>query len=117
MFVYGSLQRGRQYHSLLGDSPRLGSATTPPAYVLLDLGPYPGLMRGGATAVRGEVYEVSDATLAVLDELEEHPEVYLREPIEIPEWPGTQAYFIRREHATGAVELPGGVWPPEPPRD
>jgi gamma-glutamylcyclotransferase (GGCT)/AIG2-like uncharacterized protein YtfP len=44
----------------------LGPAHTEPAFEVRDLGPFPGLVRGGAHTVAGKVYEVDAPTLARL---------------------------------------------------
>lgn len=112
VFVYGSLRRGGIFHGVIARSAFLGDARTPPRYRLVDLGPYPGLLEGGSTAVRGEVYAVDPATLSRLDELEEHPTVYVRTPIALPPFFGVETYILRPEHALHARPLPRGEWPP-----
>lgn len=52
---------------------------TPPLFTLLHLGNYPGLIRGGNTAVRGEVYRLNSSALDRLDQFEGHPTVFRRE--------------------------------------
>ncbi len=70
VFVYGTLRAGgsndiRRY----APAPeRVGDASL--AGVLHDLGPYPGMVLGGPSGVRGEVYRITPAVEAVLDELE-----------------------------------------------
>lgn len=71
VFVYGTLRRGE-----VRDITRLQPA---PAFVgrgsvagaLYDLGPYPGLLLGGAGRVTGEIYAISDELERLLDEIEE----------------------------------------------
>ncbi len=67
LFVYGTLLRGLELHSLLADCPYLGPAVT--AGCLYDLGEYPGLIAGN-DRVSGEIYEVDAATLRRLDAVE-----------------------------------------------
>ena len=45
---------------------------------MLDLGPYPGVLEGGETAIRGEIYRVDAVHLARLDRFERVPELYRR---------------------------------------
>ncbi len=78
VFVYGTLLRGQVNNDLLAGAACLGSHRTAAAFTLYNLGTYPGLVRGGVTAVVGEVYRVDGATLRRLDELEEYPRLYGR---------------------------------------
>ncbi|SHO54850.1 gamma-glutamylcyclotransferase family protein [Vibrio quintilis] len=83
VFVYGTLRQGEMNHFFLEDSKFLGYYSTKPAYALYHLGEYPGLTQG-EQSVCGEVYEVSEACLARLDELEDIPVEYRREEINTP---------------------------------
>ena len=58
VFVYGTLLAGEPNHRLLEAASFVGPAETPPVFSLVDLGPFPALVGGGAGAVVGEVYEV-----------------------------------------------------------
>ncbi|MEZ4323566.1 MAG: gamma-glutamylcyclotransferase family protein, partial [Polyangiales bacterium] len=78
VFVYGTLLAGEPNHRVLAGARLVANARTQPAFELRDLGPFPGLVSGGAHAVAGEVYEVDEATLAALDRLEGHPRFYRR---------------------------------------
>ena len=78
IFVYGSLLKGLGNHLVLKRARFVRDAHTTPAFTLVNLGAYPGLLAGGTTAVRGEVYVVDDETLAALDRLEGHPNFYRR---------------------------------------
>lgn len=71
VFVYGTLKRGDTRHRFLDGAHFCGLAVTQPAYRLYRLGKFPGLVEsepGGC--IEGELYRVSDATLAVLDDVE-----------------------------------------------
>jgi gamma-glutamylaminecyclotransferase len=83
LFVYGSLKRGGRHHDELRGSKCLGSAKTLPGYSLAHLGDYlalikpepdaelePGAPRATETAVSGELFEIDEALLPALDELE-----------------------------------------------
>ncbi len=115
-FVYGSLLKGLENHRLL-DVPgaRLVAAGvwTEPGYELRDLGAYPGMARGGAGAVIGEVYEVDEATLAALDHLEGHPRFYTRSSIALRGFePGApvEAYLLGSEKVIGTPLVLSGDW-------
>jgi len=56
---------------------------------------YPALVRGAAGNgfVQGEVYRVEPAHLSELDEFEECPALYRREPIELDDGSEVEAYL------------------------
>jgi gamma-glutamylaminecyclotransferase len=72
LFVYGTLKTGERNHRLIADQWYVGPAATEPRYRLIDLGPYPGLIRDDADglAVRGELWDVSRCCLLELDDFE-----------------------------------------------
>lgn len=71
IFIYGSLRRGSA-GSMAARFPRAGfiaEANVPGK--LYDLGAYPGLQLSNSdSTVSGEVYEIDDETLTLLDEFE-----------------------------------------------
>lgn len=69
-FAYGTLKRGHARHAFLRAESFLADVRSRPRYQLIDLGAYPGLLRDGQTSVRGELYDVSEACLERLDEVE-----------------------------------------------
>ena len=80
--VYGSLKSGFGNHPHhLGDARRLKDCETLPQYSLFSLGRYPGVIKGGKTAIQLEMYEVNAEELLGLDRLEGHPRYYKREVI------------------------------------
>jgi gamma-glutamylaminecyclotransferase len=83
VFVYGTLKRGDCRHRFMAGGRFLGLATTAPGYRMYHLGEYPALVEdptGGQ--VEGEVFEVSDATLRLLDEVEGVADtLYVRKPV------------------------------------
>jgi len=68
LFIYGTLMPGLRLQAEMRGAERLGLARVPGR--LVDVGRYPGLLHG-AGLVSGEVYCVSEAQLAHLDEVEE----------------------------------------------
>ena len=68
LFIYGTLMPGLRLEAEMHGAERLGPARVPGH--LVDVGRYPGLLHGEGT-VTGELYRVSDAQLARLDEVEE----------------------------------------------
>jgi gamma-glutamylaminecyclotransferase len=105
LFVYGTLQRGGQFHHLMraGGTDYLGPARLVSAYPLL-LAEYPCLLDqpGRGHRVRGELYRLPrrQAWLAI-DRLENHPHEYRRRP-EPVECEGQRfkawTYFYLRDH-------------------
>lgn len=84
VFVYGTLLRGEVNHRLLAGAELLGPHRTQPCFTLFSLGAYPALIRGGRTAIAGEVFAVDDAGLVRLDRLEDYPRLYRRALIPTP---------------------------------
>lgn len=99
VFVYGTLRAGEvndigsaaARHGI-AEPTLLGSGTV--RGHLYDFGKYPGLVVDTAgTPVRGDVYEIDEALMAVLDEIED---VY----------PGVEGLFVAHE---GSVEMEGAA--------
>jgi gamma-glutamylcyclotransferase (GGCT)/AIG2-like uncharacterized protein YtfP len=112
LFVYGTLKRGGCRHGPLAAQRFLGEARTRPAYALLDLGAYPGLVPcpGGGQAVAGELYEVDDALRPWLDGQEGAPDLFRLEPVDLEGEAGpAQAYFYQLGPA-GLPHCPSGRW-------
>jgi gamma-glutamylcyclotransferase (GGCT)/AIG2-like uncharacterized protein YtfP len=72
----GELKRDAAHatmHKHLATAAPADPARTAPAFDLVSLGPFPGMVAGGRTAVSGARHAVDPATLAALDRLEGHP--------------------------------------------
>ncbi len=83
VFVYGTLLRGYGNHArfLDGRSTFLGAYTTAEPYALF-VADYPYVNKAlPRTRIRGELYRVPVADMALLDALEEHPHDYCRERV------------------------------------
>lgn len=118
VFVYGTLMRGEHHHNVMGTSPFVGEALTLPEFELHLVEYYPALVRGGRTAVRGELFEVELTTLARLDELEEHPEFYVRERISLANGGAAITYVLPAERLPARQPIPSGdfrLGRPRPP--
>jgi gamma-glutamylcyclotransferase (GGCT)/AIG2-like uncharacterized protein YtfP len=90
VFVYGTLRGGQGNHYLLDSSKFVGNAKTKLRYALYGKG-VPFLSRTRAVSqVTGEVYSIDDPTLRRLDELEGHPDAYMREQAEVVLQDGTE---------------------------
>ena len=83
IFVYGTLKSGGQIRGLnqFGDGAVIvGKAQTVyPDYDMIDLGAFPGVVKGGTYKIQGEVWEVDDETMQDLDAIEGYPDFYNRE--------------------------------------
>ncbi|NON61172.1 gamma-glutamylcyclotransferase [Acidianus sp. RZ1] len=81
IFVYGSLRYGYELHHLLKDKRLVGLGFIE-GYKMLDLGNYPGIVRGDGI-VWGEVYDIDEQLLMLLDEVEDYrgkpDDLYVRE--------------------------------------
>ena len=80
----------------------------PPQFQLVDLGAYPGLLKKGRTAVKGELYEVNNDTLQDLDFLEEVPTLYTREVIQLPDGQKVWTYFLQPQPDQHMRNIPSG---------
>jgi len=112
VFVYGSLKEGFYNHDVLGDSELLGLFTTEPNYTMFDLGSYPGVMKGGSTAILGEVYKITPETLERLDYLEGYPGYYDRCVVDT-KFGEAYLYHISAvdvEAAHDVMIVPAGEW-------
>jgi gamma-glutamylaminecyclotransferase len=111
VFVYGTLLPGETWHAALTGARRVGPGRTLPTFELLDLGPFPGLVSGGATAVEGEVYALNAAHLDALDALKGHPEFYRRTAIELEDGREAFAYLLSPQRRLPSMRaITGGNW-------
>jgi gamma-glutamylcyclotransferase (GGCT)/AIG2-like uncharacterized protein YtfP len=110
VFVYGTLLAGESNHRVLRGARLLGPARTPPVFAMFSLGHFPGVVRGGETAIEGEVYEVDAATLAGLDQLEGHPRFYRRTPLRLDEHGEVETYLLTPAQVEGCLPIPSGSW-------
>jgi gamma-glutamylcyclotransferase (GGCT)/AIG2-like uncharacterized protein YtfP len=113
LFVYGTLKRGCRNHGAMRGAEFAGEAATEPAYLLVNCGSYPGLVRAGkgqaGMAIRGELYRMDEAQLAELDRFEDEGVEYVRGPIRLADGSEAQAYFYALPVA--GLELFGEEWP------
>lgn len=111
LFVYGTLKRGQRNHGLMREARFLGEAFTAPHYTLLDLGPFPGMIPGGSTAVHGELYAVGPKLLARLDRHEGVPRFYVRASVALSAHEVAETYLlVDTLRIREGVPQPDGVW-------
>lgn len=110
VFVYGTLLAGESNHRYLARAQLVAETRTQPAFSLHDLGPYPGLVPGGAHPVAGEVYAVDEVTLAALDRLEGTPDFYQRTSIVLENGATVETYILTPDQVAGHPILASGSW-------
>lgn len=83
VFVYGTLKSGntqRGLHLFPGAKKQGNATTTEANFSLIDLGAFPAVVPDGNIDVAGEVWEVDDDTMEILDSIEGYPTFYNRRP-------------------------------------
>ena len=71
LFIYGTLKRGHSRADAMNGQRFLGIAQTAPKYRMFDCGEYPGLVEADdGVSITGELWDVDQVCLNVLDELE-----------------------------------------------
>lgn len=112
LFVYGTLMRGESNHHYLESARFLRAAVTCAEFALADFVDYPAIVRPGSCAIVGELYEVDEATLTRVDELEEVPEFYERCEIELEDKTVALTYVLpmRFVESEGGTILGHGDW-------
>ncbi|WP_373975300.1 gamma-glutamylcyclotransferase [Chitinibacter sp. SCUT-21] len=83
LFVYGTLKRGLSNHHWLGEAQYVAEAQTQNDFALYTI-EYPFLSKEPALyPVHGELYRLSWDELTHVDVLEQHPDDYCRELIDV----------------------------------
>jgi gamma-glutamylcyclotransferase (GGCT)/AIG2-like uncharacterized protein YtfP len=114
VFVYGSLKRGFSNHHFLAGQNFVTVARTGPGFRLYALTGYPGMVPDPSAkeGIEGEVWEVDDAALTQLDELEGLAEgLYRRETITLaPPFAATPVQtYLYAQDVSGRRDA-GTVW-------
>lgn len=112
LFVYGTLKRGEKNHHVLADAIYLGDIQTSPDYLLVDLGPYPGMIEKplAGIVVEGELFKIPSSLLNKLDKIEGSPYLFNLEPITLAD--GSKAFaYIYKQSVIDARILSEGIWP------
>ncbi|WP_457572215.1 gamma-glutamylcyclotransferase family protein [Desulfovulcanus sp.] len=113
VFVYGTLKKGYSNHHFLLDASFIGPGRTQNKYTMYaDSIPYVS-PQPQTSYIYGELYLVNDDTLRALDQLEEHPDFYVRRKVPVVIDAKTYLawmYFAR--YPSGSI-VPLGCWEPE----
>ena len=111
VFVYGTLKRGHGRNNFMRPqgSQFLGETKTLPLYTMHNLGSFPAIVAQGTTAISGEVYEVDEKTLDILDQIEGNPNFYRRELIHT-DFGEAWAYFLPAGRVIENEIIRTGVW-------
>ncbi len=77
VFVYGTLKKGFYNNGAFPEGSKLiGNVVSLPAYTMITLGKFPGVVAEGQTVIKGELWEVS--SMRYLDLLESNGDFYTR---------------------------------------
>ena len=110
LFAYGSWREGERAHSDLAGARRIGTASTLPDYLLVDLGVYAAMVEGGRLSVVGELYAVDRELRRQLDVLAQCPILFHRRKVELVGGESAEAYLMRQEQVRGRRRLHVGDW-------
>ena len=109
LFVYGTLKKGFCREHYLADETFVRTTSTASGYILFDCGSYPALAIGGHDFVFGELYEVQETTMRILDRVEAVDEgLYERGTVKLYDGEVATAYFYRLK--TDQLPVAGREW-------
>ena len=113
LFVYGTLKKKQSNNFLLSEARFIGEGKTLQRYGLYAAG-IPYVIKDEAISqIRGEIYQLDARTMAVVDSLEGHPNLYRREKVKVvlnkirPEVINAWLYFY--PHLQGIL-IPSGEY-------
>jgi gamma-glutamylcyclotransferase (GGCT)/AIG2-like uncharacterized protein YtfP len=118
VFCYGTLKQGFHAHRLISSPSTkfLGEAATHPRFHLYNVSSFPGMVEGDEPdgGVRGELYEVDDGTLAVLDRYECVSQgLFTRSEVELDDGSVALAYLFSGDEHMGMTRgrrIEAGEW-------
>lgn len=108
LFVYGTLLRGEPNHGLLLTAKFVAEDVLEGAR-LYDLGPYPMLLAEPGS-VYGERYFIPLNLLPAIDDLEDHPEVYQRQWLQLQSREFAWVYVGQAKFTQGRPVIGSGRW-------
>jgi len=117
IFVYGTLLKGLSRDRKLSRSEFIGAGTVSGA--LYDLGAFPALLETEDNPITGELYEVDERTLLILDDVESYDSdnpadsLYIRKDIDVlltknDEIIKAQTYIYNRLLKISAIKIVSG---------
>ena len=109
VFVYGTLKRGQRNAYYLAAAEFVDEFVTSDKFWMYEFDDYPAVCEQGSDAIHGELYRVTDAQFASLDELEWYPDFYQRIVIST-EFGNAWMYVVRAELCQGRQRI-SGRWP------
>lgn len=116
IFVYGTLKRGQWNHEwFLSGAIFLGAGQTKQPFAMHDAYGFPTVAESPRIyPIRGEAFAVTDAELAALDRLEQHPRFYTRRQTRIVLDDGQRldAWLYFGQAVPGYRWMPSGLWWP-----
>lgn len=112
LFVYGTLMRNLENHHYLAppECRFVREVATGPGFALLDLGPFPGMIKAGRGSVQGELFQVPRSRLPLLDHLEGHPQFYWRTRIDLADRTSAVSYLLVDEESLSRPRVESGDW-------
>lgn len=118
VFVYGTLRAGGRNDIARFAPPPRRVADAEVAGTLYDLGAYPGMVLGGTTRVKGEIYAIDAQLEATLDRLEEVADddsgEYVKRWLRVQSFGGRTfdclVYEIHPSRIEGRAVIAGGDW-------
>jgi gamma-glutamylcyclotransferase (GGCT)/AIG2-like uncharacterized protein YtfP len=108
LFVCDCLMSGLSDHARLAGTRSLGAAATEPKFDLVEVGNEAGLVLGGTTSVRGELYAIEPSQLASIDVQRGHPLRYRRQPVRLDDGREAEAYTLDADQVRGRRRIKGG---------
>ena len=111
LFVYGTLKRGKKNHYALVNAHYLNESCTSPDYLLVDLGPYPGMVEKPQEgfSVQGELFEIPCKLIIELDKIEDAPFLFNLELITLAD--GSKAFaYLYKQSIASAKMLSECIW-------
>ena len=121
LFVYGTLKRGFRLHHHMVGARFVAKARTGPGFSLYRLDWYPAMVADPSGAgVSGELFEASDALIAMLDEVECVPDLYHRLEVVLVEWNGAPApqetalAYVYQQSVDQRRRIESGEWAEDP---